>query len=267
MNRANVAIYPVDARGLMVAQGYKATGSLIMGAGGSLSQLTSWLAEINLPQDTMEDLAASTGGRAFYNTNDIAGSVRKALDDTRISYVLGFYADDADLDGKYHELHVQLPSHKGIEIRARQGYYAGEKAPATDAALDASLRQAVSSALQSAQIEVGVHVTRDQPEPNSIRLDLLVSARELTLALKDDRWQGAIRLSVVQLDADGKVLDRVTDPIKLSLKKESMPEYLQTGMSMAKTVKAKPGLKQLRVIVVDRDSGVTGSVIIPMARV
>jgi len=62
----------------------------------------------------------------------------------------------------------------------------------------------------------------------------------LTLTLKDDRWQGAIRLSVVQLDAEGKVLDRVTDPTKLNLKKESMQEYLQTGMSMAKSVTANP---------------------------
>ena len=38
-------------------------------------------------------------------------------------------------------------------------------------------------------------------------------------------------------------------------------------MSMSKTVKAKPGLKQLRVIVVDRDSGAAGSVIVPMTRV
>jgi hypothetical protein len=72
---------------------------------------------------------------------------------------------------------------------------------------------------------------------------------------------------VVQFDAHGKVLERITDPIKLNLKRESLPEYLQTGMSFAKTVRAKPGLAQLRVIVMDRDSGVTGSVIIPMSQV
>ena len=267
LNRANIAIYPVDARGLMVGQGYQASLSLILGTGANMNQLTSWLAAINLAQDTMEDLANRTGGKAYYNTNDIAGSVRRAIDDTQVSYTLGFYADDADLDGKYHELRVRVASRKGVEIRARQGYYAGDRAPVTSAAIDGALRQAVSSSLQSAQIEIGVHVTRDSPEPNSLRLDLLVSPRELTLALKDERWQGAIRLSVVQLDAEGKALDLATDPIKLNLKKESMPEYWQTGMSMAKTLKAKPGLKQLRVIVVDRDSGVAGSVIVPMARV
>jgi len=46
-----------------------------------------------------------------------------------------------------------------------------------------------------------------------------------------------------------------------------MTQYMQTGMSFGKTVKTKPGLAQLRVIVVDRDSGVSGSVIIPMSQV
>lgn len=258
INQANMAIYPVDSRGLMASQAFQASSNV----------QASDMAAIGNPQDSMEELAGRTGGRAFYNTNDIAGSVRRAIDDTKVSYVLGFYPDEADIDGKYHELRVQVPGRKGLELRSRQGYYAGDKAPIPDAALQAALQQAVSGPLQASRIEIGVHVTRtNQPEPNSLQLDLLVSARELTLSLKEDRWQGAIRQSIAQLDAQGKVLDRITDPIKLNLKRESLPQYLETGMSFAKTVKAKPGLTQLRVIVMDRDSGVMGSVIIPMSQV
>jgi VWFA-related protein len=268
LNQANMAIYPVDARGLMVTGGLPASASAAFRGGSSPYQIATELAAIDNPQDTMEELATRTGGRAFYNTNDIAGSVRRAIDDTKVSYVLGFYPDQADLDGKYHELRVQVPSRKGLELRSRKGYYAGDTAPTPGAALQAALQQAVSGPLQSSRIEVGVHVTRTNlPEPDSLQLDLLVSARELTLTPKDDRWQGAIRLSIVQLDAQGKVLDRITDPIKLNLKQESMAQHLQAGMAFAKTVKAKPGLVQLRVIVIDRDSGVMGSVIIPMSQV
>ncbi len=263
LNQANMAVYPVDARGLMVIQAYQASNP-----DAPANQVTSSLAAISSPQVTMEDLAGRTGGRAFYNTNDIAGSVRKAIDDTKVSYVLGFYPDEADFDGRYHELRVQVSGRKGLELRSRQGYYASDKAPVPDAALQAALQQAVSGPLQASRIEIGVHVTRtNQPEPNSLQLDLLVSARELTLSLKEDRWQGAIRQSIAQLDAQGKVLDRITDPVKLNLKRESLPQYLETGMSFVKTVKAKPGLAQLRVIVMDRDSGVMGSVIIPMSQV
>ena len=268
LNQANIAIYPVDARGLMGNGAYSASISMLLGTGANLNQVTSWLADINNAQISMDELAGRTGGKAFYNTNDIAGSVRRAIDDTQVSYVLGFYPDDSDLDGKYHELRVQVPGRKGLELHSRQGYYADDKVPAPEAAVQAELRQAVMGPLQASRIELTVRVTRTaQPEPDSIHLDLLVSARELTLTPKDDRWQGAISVSVVQLDAPGNVLDRITDPIKLNLKNESLPQYRETGMSFGKDVKAKSGLVQLRVIVIDRDSGGMGSVIIPMSQV
>src|ERR1035441_8940974 len=131
-----MAIYPVDARGLMVIQAYQASVS-----DAPSNQLTSWLAAIGNAQITMEELADRTGGKAFYNTNDIAGSVRKAIDDTKVSYVMGFYPEEADIDGKYHELRVQVPGRKGLELRARQGYYAGDKAPVPDAALRSEERR------------------------------------------------------------------------------------------------------------------------------
>lgn len=243
LNAANVALYPVDARGLMIQPGTEASE----------------------PQAAMELLAERTGGRAFYNTNDIAGSVRRAIEDTEVSYVLGFYPEEADLDGKYHELRVQVPGRKGVETRSRMGYYATEKKPLSDEAAKQIAARAATGPLQASQVELAVHV--DWPEPGSMRLDLLISARELTLTQHEDRYQGSIRLSIVQLDKAKKVLDIVTDPIALNLKQESLPTYMETGMSMARTVKAKAGTAEVRVIVVDRPSGVYGSVIVPMVDV
>jgi len=67
---ANVAVYPVDARGLIGPRGGRPYASPNM--------------------DAMVLIANATGGRPFYNTNDIASSIRKAVDDSRVSYVLGY---------------------------------------------------------------------------------------------------------------------------------------------------------------------------------
>jgi VWFA-related protein len=269
LNQANIAIYPVDARGLMVTGAYSAALSMTLGTDSiSLNQVTSWMAAINNAQYTMEELAGRTGGKAFYNTNDIAGSVRRAIDDTQVSYVLGFYPDEGDLDGKYHELQVQAPGRKGLALHARQGYYADDRVPTPEAALQAELRQAVMGPLQASRIGLTVRVTRTaQPGPDSIHLDLQVSARELMLKPNGDRWQGSVGVSVVQLDAQGKVLDHITDPIKLNLKNESLPQYRDTGMPFGKDVQVKGGLAQLRIIAIDPDSGAMGSVVIPMSQV
>ncbi|MBS1855297.1 MAG: VWA domain-containing protein [Acidobacteria bacterium] len=264
LNAANVAVYPIDARGLMVPPSYQASSGEAAGAGGAYDASGEVRAATD-PQRTMDDLAERTGGRAFYNAGDIAGSVRRAIEDTQASYVLGFYPEESDLDGKYHELHVQLPGRKGLEIRARRGYFAADKQPLSDQAAKDVTARAAAGPLQASQIELAVHV--DKSQKGSLILELLISTRELTFLQKDDRYLGRILLSIVQLDKSKKVLDAVTDPIGLGLKQEKMDEYMQTGMSMARTVKAKSGAAEVRVIVVDRTSGVYGSVIVPMADV
>src|SRR5262245_59407545 len=74
LNNADVAVYPVDARGLL------------MGPGG----------RINLA--TMTEIASRTGGRAFYDRNDIDTAMRNALDDSQFSYTLGYYPANAAND-------------------------------------------------------------------------------------------------------------------------------------------------------------------------
>jgi hypothetical protein len=242
LNAANVAVYPVDARGLMVAGTAEATS----------------------PQVVMEELAGLTGGRAFLNANDIAGSVRRAIQDTAVTYVLGFYTDESDMDGRYHELRVQAPGRNGVEVRSRKGYFASDKGGVKEAEIKENLGQAMWGPLQASGIEMAVHVDRGKDE---MKLELLISARELTLVQREDRYQGRLLVSVVQLDAKGKVLDQVTDPIGLNLLREKLPEYLQTGMPMVKSVKPKAGVSEVRVVAMDRASGIYGTVIVPMGEV
>ncbi len=57
--------------------------------------------------DTMNQLARQTGGLAFYNNNDIGGEVRKAIEDSRVSYMLAFYPSVDDSSGKFHNIKVK----------------------------------------------------------------------------------------------------------------------------------------------------------------
>src|SRR5690349_18215516 len=84
LNQASVAIYPVDARGLLAWVPSPSSSAGLLRAGlpsntGSSSLDTTTRGG----HDTMEELASRTGGRAFYNTNDIAGAIRQAIDDTQ----------------------------------------------------------------------------------------------------------------------------------------------------------------------------------------
>lgn len=99
LNAANMNLYSVDARGL------------------SLSPR----AYINI--GVMQQFAEDTGGKAYANTNDLARSVRSAIDDSRIGYVLTYSPDNYGDEGTRHEIKLKT-SRRGVALRYRPGYTA-----------------------------------------------------------------------------------------------------------------------------------------------
>jgi VWFA-related protein len=99
--------------------------------------------------DTMDTLAEGTGGKAFYNTNDLSSSLRSAIDDSRVTYELGYYPSDVKWDGSFHTVTVELKK-PDLVVRARKGYFAlPEPALSPDACATSSPTQ--RSALSSPQ--------------------------------------------------------------------------------------------------------------------
>jgi hypothetical protein len=47
----------------------------------------------------MNLFAGGTGGRAFYVVNDVAAAIKTAVEDSEVTYALGFYPGDIKLDG------------------------------------------------------------------------------------------------------------------------------------------------------------------------
>jgi VWFA-related protein len=101
LNNAGLAIYPVDARGLIAPSfANRRPGSTrgdIPGRRGYQAPITLSPNRANF--DALNTLADRTGGRVFYHTNDILGSIRRAIDDSRVTYVLGYYPSHGQWDG------------------------------------------------------------------------------------------------------------------------------------------------------------------------
>ena len=69
---------------------------------------------------TMQDMAEDTGGRAFVNTNDLTGAIREAIEDSVATYTLGFYIDNDSIDGKFHEIKLEV-KRKGVILHYPEG--------------------------------------------------------------------------------------------------------------------------------------------------
>lgn len=123
--RANVAIYPIDTRGLQAvvpggdARQASGRGSALFSGRGVEQQF----AQLASSQDTLTSLAADTGGRAFTDTNDFGDAFTRVQGDMSAYYLLGYSTTNTTKDGRFRRIQVRT-RRDGLRVEARAGYYA-----------------------------------------------------------------------------------------------------------------------------------------------
>ncbi len=260
LNAANLAVYPVDARGLMGNPGLDA-GSRGNTKQGGKGMGQKGMRSIQYSQDTMMNLAERTGGKAYFNSNDLKGAIRGAIDDSRATYTIGFYPTHNTWDGKFHELKVHT-DRKGLNIRYRLGYYAFSDQPLTDKEKKAAFGEALWSPLESTALGMTLRVAPNSPKPGKLRVVMQVDAKNMQLEPKDDRFSGKLEILFVEQSAPDKPPTIVGDAMDVNLKKDTYQAALQHGLMMAKDLELADAAFQLKVAVRDANSGAIGSVIV-----
>src|SRR5229473_2903457 len=74
----------------------------------------------------LQELAEETGGRSFfpYHVDDLDQSFQDIGDELRNQYSIAYLPNNYLLDGRYHKIRIEVPEHKGYQVRARRGYFA-----------------------------------------------------------------------------------------------------------------------------------------------
>jgi len=267
LNDANLAIYPVDARGLISPAAANPAFSAASRGPVRRRGMPPTAPRISPPRanfDTMNILADCTGGRAFYNTNDIQGSIRRAIDDSRVTYVLGYYPSHGKWDGKFHEIKVQV-SRPGVHVRFRRGYFAWPDTPLDFKQREALLHKTISSPLEATGVGLNVRVKPvDVPGARTLRTELQIYSRDITLEPQGDRWVGGLDLLYVQQGPDGREVTGEAKTLNMQLTRETYERVLKDGLIWTRDLPMANGAAQLRIVVRDIASGAIGSVNIPV---
>ena len=137
---AQVAVYPVDVRGLQVFTASLDSGVGVAGPrsfdppdptspnsvslGSGIPQGMDFATQA-AEQDTLTQFAVATGGKAFFNTNDIREAITTANEQGSNYYSFSYSPSNKLYDGKFRKIKVQL-AEKGYKLYYRQGYYADD---------------------------------------------------------------------------------------------------------------------------------------------
>ena len=89
---SKIAVYQVDAEGIMMEHIYEASSSARSSSGtAGHTAMDPYMAGAGEHADTisaMERIATSTGGKAYYNTNDLNGAMQRAIHDGANYYTI-----------------------------------------------------------------------------------------------------------------------------------------------------------------------------------
>lgn len=285
---AQVAVYPVDARGLVgyelglaAESGRDRRGRLRMGPGVG-EEILRRSRTLQDSHSTMREIAEDTGGRAFVNRNDIDAAVALSVADGSTYYTLGYYPEKEQWDGKFRKIDVKL-ARKGLALRHRRGYYAADpsqvrlrparkkekkaKGQAPEkSAKDLELLGALYSPLPATLITFQAHVPPPVPAARAtVPIEFLVDSDALSFeADAQGRQYCSLDFLAAAFTPDGRVAAHLSQTLDGWLGPDTYPHVRQQGLRFQMQLELEPGRYLLRLLVRDNRTGMLGSTDIPL---
>ena len=237
LSNANIAVYPIDANGLSTTR----------------PSLGQWAAA--------DLIASETGGRAVFDSNGLDQHLREVLEETAVTYDLGYYPGDAAWDGKYHKIELKL-KREGLKVLCRKGYFALDEPIMQNP--DAALRFAARSVAEGVGVGVTLNVSSNPLEWGPEQVVLKLDTHDIHFEQSDGRWKASIDLGFAELSRDGRILGGVEDHIDLALLPDSYNDAKMQGWFYPRELFVSRAAVKLRVVVRDLSTGALGSVSVPV---
>lgn len=252
--RSGVIIYSIDVKGLEVAAEFDASRRSVTGGSQIIGRLSSYMSgNAKDRQDGINALAQDTGGKAFFNTNDLKGALQKAIDLNRIYYTLAYYPPDDKGAKEFRRITVRVKSHPEYNVRAQKGYFASDLKKADEKELAQSPQQRLLNAIAK-PLPVGdirVSASADYLEVGTdgeqVSLQALIDGTKLNYREQNGRLLIELELAAVVYDRTGKPVNTVTETIRGALSVTEVEAAKRTGFHYSKRIALKPGLYNIRL--------------------
>jgi VWFA-related protein len=258
--RGNVSIYAIDPRGLATGDEDLITQSGTVGD----ANLQSLQSEMRLAQDSLRVLAASTGGFAAVNRNDLNGAFDRIVAENSSYYVFGYYSANERRDGRFRKIEVRV-KRPGLRVRSRNGYFeARGRRPNTtpSSKLSPALAEAIGSPLPVSGVPIKVFAApyRGAAPNAAIAYVAEIDVNNFEFVEKDGTFTETLEMINTITDSKGKVFPGERQLVNLNLKPDTLARAKSRGFRLVNQVSLPPGRYQMRVAASIR-SGRSGSVL------
>jgi VWFA-related protein len=268
---AQIAMYPIDARGLVPPSMFDASNSGRDSFGRSMSRpgrmataISQESAQLLNVHGAMQEMADRTGGRAFYNTNGIDSAIRKSIEDGSTYYTLAYYPENKNWNGKFRKIHVKV-NLSGVKLRYRLGYYAVDPtlfAEKSQKQKDSAFALALSpdSPIATGLPFNALVIPPAEAAPKTVRVNFGVDPHAISFErLPDGLQHAALECAIQAFSAKGKLVRGGMTTVNAALKPDTFSKVMQDTFPCQQSIDLEPGNYYLRLGVRDSRTGLIGT--------
>ena len=260
-----IAVYPVDARGLVVGFMPDASqrGASLAGrrAGpNAVRTIQQGSTALQASHESMNELAGQTGGHAFYNRNDIDHAIALSVAEGSTYYTLGYYPDDQTANGRFRKIEVKV-DRKGIQSHYRKGYFAVDtQTPDERIGRAEFVRALAPDAPITTSVPFLARVTPPTKEHKEIAVDFSVLPRAITFEPEGELEHAEIEFVTRIFDTKGKAIGETqATTVRADLKPATYKEVMVHGLRYHQAMNLPPGKYVLKLGVRDHKSNMIGT--------
>jgi VWFA-related protein len=297
LNEAQVALYPVDPRGLVADPTFDASSNPRMVGGPAAAAREFAFGSNNAAeQASLRDMADATGGVPFFNRNDLDAAVGEAIATGADYYSLSYVPPLTKYDGQYHTIDVKV-DRPSLHLQYRPGYTSVDLTKPPQSSDRESSKGAqpppdpldlamAHGATPSSELLFNVRVTPSTApaKPGDplaigslnpmlkgkslIRYDLVFTFSGDQIALvdgSDGTCKGSVEFDVAAYDAEGKMLNFLGQTARWTVKPGQVAQFTQQSLQVPMQFDLPSGKIFVRLGVLDLASQKIGTLEIPEA--
>lgn len=259
--KANVAIYPLDVRGLQAlpgggeAQNASLHGQSAYSGASVLNDLNSNAAT----QETLSTLAADTGGKAFFDSNDFSGVFSQVQKDTSAYYILGYTSANHLKDGRFRRIKV-IVNRADLKLDYRSGYYAGRDYEHSGRAdREQQWQDELASDLPATDVAVyaGTAYFRRDDSHYFLSVSIVVPGSQIPFVQEKEKDNATLDIAGVVLEGGKFQVGQLRDTVKLNV--ETAQQVRRKNVQYNTSFLLAPGSYHLKFVVRENRTGHMGS--------
>ncbi|HLJ47858.1 MAG TPA: VWA domain-containing protein [Bryobacteraceae bacterium] len=262
--RANVAFYPIDARGLMaLVPGGDASTASPKGTGMFSGKTQSGIKDkFNDQQETLYTLAADTGGKALLDNNDLSVGMTQVQKDINTYYIVGYYSTNPAEDGKYRHVNIKLNPALQAKLDYKSGYFAAktwQKFSSNDKERQLEEALTLGDPVNDLPLAVEIDYFRLAKDKYFVPISVKIPGSSILLAKKGEKGQTEFDFIGQINDPKGKQIGGVRDGVQVKLDSQNAEQLSHRQIEYDTALTLGPGDYRLHFLARENQTGKMGT--------